>query len=434
MIFKHFKVQILLYLIVLVIGLFGLIYYSFIEVNFIRIFFLSLFCLITIIGLFYYINRTNRELRFFLNAVLHNDFSTKYAESNKGKTFRDLYATMSSINEKFNAISQQEASEYQYIVTLIAQMQIGVLIYDDKERVHLVNDAFKSIIQKKELIDLKGIKQANDALYEAIKTLGSQEKIILKAMINQAPQELSIAASEMKMQQRHYKIISIQDIKAELDANEMSAWQKLIRVLTHEIMNSVSPISSLSASLKALLHDPEKVTTVEEGLEAIESRSKNLLAFTEAYRKLTKVPNPTFEIIKASSYFERIVSLMDAQFAERDVHLKLEKATEDFDMQIDPVLLDQVLINLLKNAAEASAPDAHVTLSYVEEERTVIQIKDQGPGIPDDIVENIFIPFYTTKEEGSGIGLSLSRQIIEKMNGRLSFTTDQNGTCFKIEL
>lgn len=434
MTYKHFKIQIIIYFVLIAAGLFGLNYYIFIELNYIRIFFLAIFIVLMLIALFYYINKTNRDLSFFLNAVLHDDFTTKYPENPRGNSFKEFYNALGIINKRFVNQSQREASEYQYIVTLISQMQTGVLIYDDQGRIHLVNDAFTTLIKKEQLIDIQGINSSSNALYNAIDKLKSNSKITLKTKINEQMHELSIAASEMKMKQNQYKIVSVQDIKNELDLNEMQAWHKLIRVLTHEIMNSVSPISSLSSTLKSIADKPEELETVKEGLDAIEQRSRSLLAFTESYRKLTRVPIPKIQKIESKVFFDNILKLMKPIFDEQNVELTFETdALKNFEA--DPVLLEQVIINLLKNAAEAVGNAGHVSVQLVgSNERTNILVKDNGPGIAEDIVDQIFIPFYTTKAEGSGIGLSLSRQIINQHGGNLTFTTSSNGTTFNIEL
>lgn len=432
--FRHFKLRIIFYLLAISLGIFGLIYYSFIELNYIRMFFLGLFILLMLIALFYYINKTNRDLSFFLNAVLHDDFTTKYPENHKGSSFNELYKTFTKINQKFIRQSQQEASEYQYIVTLISQMQIGVLIYDDQHRVHLVNDALTTLINKNQIIDLKGIKGSSKDLYECIEQIKSNQRMTLRTVIGQQDHEFSLAASEMRMKQRHYKIVSVQDIKAELDTNEIQSWHKLIRVLTHEIMNSVSPISSLSSSLKSLINQPEETNTVIEGLNAIEQRSRSLLSFTDSYRKLTKVPVPKIELIDPETFFNSIMQLFKAQFDLQNINFNLRLNTHS-EFKADPILLEQVMINLIKNAIEACGEHGRISLIYdLLNNKTTIMIKDNGPGIPDNLRDQVFIPFYTTKAEGSGIGLSLSRQIISQHQGNLTFTTDNSGTCFKIEI
>ena len=439
MVFKRFQIIIWLYLLLLLSGTFGLIYYSYIELNYIRLFFLSLFELIVLWSLFSYINRTNRDLSSFLNATLHNDFSIKYSHQQKGKSYQELYEAFNGINDKFIALSQNEASEYQYIVSLIKHMPIGILIYDKSKRIHLVNQALKELLKKDELIDLYGIKQISPSLFAAINELTTQERRTIKIELDKKHYDLSLAASEMKLRDQHYTIISIQDIKHELDSNEMLAWQKLIRVLTHEIMNSVSPITSLSGSLGQIVkHQPEQLSQAEmlhlkDGLDAIENRSKGLLAFTDAYRKLTKVPLIDIQSIEGVIFFARIARLFESNLPE---HIVFEmNSLSPFSFQADPVLLEQVIINILKNSMESIANEGWVSLKIKPQKaRLTILISDNGGGIPNEIKDKVFVPFYTTKQKGSGIGLSLSRQIIHQHKGSLTFESQPKGTTFKIEL
>jgi len=433
--FKNFKLQVILRFILVTAGIYGIVYYSYIELNYIRLFFLGLFVVLVLSSLFYYLNKTNKDTLYFLNSILHNDFSFKYARDEKGKSYNALYQAFNQVNQKFIESTQSEASEYQYIVTLISQMQIGVLIYDDKKRVHLVNESFTTLIERDQLIDLDGVKKSNSDLYECILSLESGNKTTLKTSINNQLHEFSIAASSLKMKQRRYKIISVQDIKNELDINEMQAWHKLIRVLTHEIMNSVSPIASLSSSMQGLVADSDQHETVNEGLEAIEHRSRSLLAFTESYRKLTRVPIPSFQDIEASAFFDKILKLVQPEFEKNDKLIHLNQDHPEIRFKADPILLEQVLINLIKNGMEAIEEGGLVEVNCSSlGGKTEIIVKDNGSGIPIGIQEQVFIPFYTTKPEGSGIGLSLSRQIINEHNGTLTFHSNEKGTSFKISL
>lgn len=439
MVFKKFQIVIIGYLLLLLAGTFGIVYFSYIELNFIRLFFLMLYEVLILWAMIHYINRANRDTTFFLNAILHNDFTVKYSESKKGKTFADLYRAFNQVNQKFIDSTQSEASEYRYIITLIEQMQIGVVIYDSEQRIHLVNQAFKDILGKAEIVHLDTLKQLNSNLFEGIVGLASGEKTMIKTELENVIHQFSLAASEMKLRNNRYTIVSVQDIKNELDANEMEAWQKLIRVLTHEIMNSVSPITSLSGTLGQIVKaQPEQLqkddlSTLKDGLDAIENRSKGLLSFTEAYRKLTKIPLIKLAPIESREFFERIASIFTANLKE-SIKFKM-KVSPDFTFTADQHLLEQVIINLLKNASEAIDKQGVITLtSKQDSNHTFIHISDNGSGISDEVKDKIFVPFYTTKVEGSGIGLSLSRQIIKNHNGALSFETSPEGTTFKIEL
>ena len=333
------------------------------------------------------------------------------------------------------------------------QLEIGVLSYDDKERIHLANKALKQLLGKEELITLNSIKTISSTLYDSILQLKSGQSELLKVSIHGKEFQLSIKASIFKLRGIKFTLVSIHDIHTELDNNEMLAWQKLIRVLTHEIMNSVAPITSLSSTLNHIVSQSRtsgqnlteaQLQSLQEGLDAIQHRSAGLMTFTEAYRSLTRVPLPHVKPVEGLLYFQRIASLFKPTLAQSNIQFHLELPKEAFTLHIDPDLMEQALINLLKNAKEAvEANTGMIRLavkqpSLLEEKSGGFQVSitDNGGGIPEEIQENIFIPFYTTKSTGSGVGLSLVKQIVQAHKGEIGFTADQNkGTTeFTIKL
>jgi signal transduction histidine kinase len=254
--------------------------------------------------------------------------------------------------------------------------------------------------------------------------------------------QLAIYAADFTMHQQKYRLISLQNIQSELEEKEMEAWQNLIRVLTHEIMNSVTPISSLASTARDLLTrfttkaspDPavnsEIMTDVESAVQTIEKRSQGLLTFVENYRKLTKIPRPDFQIFLINELFQRIINLMQPQFNLKNLTIQKQISPETLELTADPLLVEQVLINLIKNSLEAMTsipqPMIHLLAKLDERGRILIEVTDNGVGIEQNVLENIFIPFFTTKEQGSGIGLSLSRQIMRLHGGTISVRSIPN--------
>lgn len=460
--FKDFRFLIILRLLFITAGLFGILYFSYVELNYIRIFFLGLFVFFVVMELFYFVNRSNKDTSNFLQAIIHNDFTIKYSAERKGKSFRQLYDTFNQVNKKFIEVSQQEAGEYYYLTTLIQQLGVGIISFDTKGRVHLVNDALKELIGKKELINLHSIGRISPDLHEQFEQMRGGESKVLKTSLDGKLYQFSINVSEFKLRQQGFKLISIQDIRGELDENEMTAWQKLIRVLTHEIMNSVAPITSLSGTLNMMVDQSQtsgvplseqQLTSLHDGLDAIENRSDGLMNFTQAYRSLTRIPLPNIKPVEGQLYFQRIVSLFMPTLSGTRIKFESQLPKEDFMLQIDPDLMEQVFVNLLKNAKEAvSASDGQIVLkvslgtmgdgikgngqapSNIQHSSFNISIEDNGPGIPDEIADKIFIPFYTTKQTGSGVGLSLVKQIVLLHQGDISFQTDREngGTSFRV--
>ena len=442
MIFRGFRLQILIRLAIISLLIYGLLYYAYIEVNYIRVFFLSLFALLLLIGLYYYLSKTQKLTSGFLEAILNNDFTIKYPKEHKSKALGELYDKFNEVNEKFSQNVQQQANQYQYLLALINQLKISVVAFDERGRVHVVNNAFKELVAEKEVIKISVLKNISDQLYEEIMGLKPNEQKVVKAMVNNSIHRFSVAASLFKLRQNQYTLVSMQDIHSELDQNEMQAWQKLIRVLTHEIMNSVSPVVSLSGSLESLLQNLDESNlsdnrkTLLEGMDAIKVRSQGLMNFTQAYRKLTRIPNPVLKQVEIKAFLQQIETLFKPVVEKAEVKFSIT-VLEETRLLIDQDLMQQVIINLLKNALEAvDQKSGSIELEYEvsEEGQNILKVKDNGKGIPEEIAEQIFIPFYTTKEDGSGIGLSLARQIVQLHGGSLSFKSDSKGTTFIIKL
>ena len=254
--------------------------------------------------------------------------------------------------------------------------------------------------------------------------------------------QLSVSVSRFRLRGDAHALASIQDLRNELEEKEMEAWQQLTRVLTHEIMNSVAPISSLASTAHRLLSEapaapngtppPQEVAEItedaREAVQTIERRSKGLISFVDSYRSFTKIPNPKFEILEVRELFDNVRRLLRVQIEEHALDLRINVAPEDLQVSADPELVEQVLINLVLNAMHAvegePAPRIELRARIDRRSRPVLQVIDNGPGIPPDVQEKIFVPFFTTKEDGSGIGLSLSRQIMRLHGGALTVRSD----------
>jgi nitrogen fixation/metabolism regulation signal transduction histidine kinase len=263
------------------------------------------------------------------------------------------------------------------------------------------------------------------------------EKTLIKLQDNENILQLSIYAAGFTLHQQGLTLISLQNIQSELEEKEMEAWQNLIRVLTHEIMNSVAPISSLSSTANELLTGDsnnknqdlrtEVIKDVSVAVKTIERRSKGLMNFVDNYRKLTHIPKPDFEIFQVKTLFDRVKNLMKDQFEQKSINFKMQIDPESLELTADPILIEQVLINLCKNSVEAILEKNNPSIALLGKTdgrgNPVIQVIDNGEGIRGDVVGKIFIPFFTTKKEGSGIGLSLSKQIMRSHGGTLSVSS-----------
>ena len=425
-------------------GLFS--YYLFVTGKYIRIFYIGFVILALIVELFWYVDKRNRELSTFLSTLLNEDFSSTFRDNQKGRSFKSLYKAMNLITDKFHKISSDKEMQFHYLNTLVDHVKVGILSYDSKGRVHLVNQAFRELFGSPPIRKNSKITELGPEFCKLVEKIKPGEQFVYKVSQKGSNISLAIRATEFKMKDKRFKLISAQNIRRELEERELEAWQKLIRVLTHEIMNSVTPISSLSSSLYELvkigeeqdkpLNDKTK-QRLKSGLEAIIDRSSGLMKFTEAYKTLSRIPPPDIKPIQSDELIHRIEILFKSQTEEKNIDFKAETLSELWSFMCDIELLDMVFINLIKNSMEAlensEEPQIRITISKYEEERALIEVKDNGAGMTEEIISQIFIPFYTTKRKGSGIGLSLSNQIIRLHGGTIAVDSKPGiGSIFTI--
>lgn len=396
------------------------------------------------VELFYYIDRTNRDVTAFLQSILNSDFTNVFDAGKKGKSFRSLYNSMNKITRKFREINRAKEIQYLYLQTLVEQANVGLISFDKNGKIQLVNRAFREIANQGPLLLNSNISELPENIFQVVNGLipGKRELKTLEVGAKMTP--LIFIATGIKTSKDEFTLISVQNIRQELDEKELEAWQKLIRVLTHEIMNSATPITSLSSSLYTLVRnqkdDPigkkekEKIVT---GLEAIQDRSSGLMKFTQAYQSLTRIPKPRVKPILIKDLIHRIEILIKAQIEERNIKFTI-RVTDDVNEIVGDIdLLDQVFLNLLKNSIEAlegkTNPSVAVSFRNTGEGKVMIAIQDNGDGMTDEIREQIFVPFFTTKEQGSGIGLSLCKQIIQLHGGMIAVESGEGqGTAITI--
>lgn len=397
-----------------------------------------------------YVNKTNRDLAVFLQSIRHHDFTASFSSGKRGHSFEALKDAFNGIVQEFRTLEAEKESHYHYLQTVIENIGVALICFEASGDVMLMNQAAKGLLAKPYIKRIGALEKVDENLMATIRNLQSGERELIKLLIQDELRQVAIQATEFKLMERSYKLLSLQDIRSELDGREVDAWQKLIRVLTHEIMNSITPVSTLAGVLGGLVRDPEGALhpateiTAEDledlstGLASIESRSRGLLKFVRAYRSLLKVPKPIFREVAVQDMLLRIKTLLQSDLAARGIHIALEVPRSELLIQADSELIEQVLINLIKNAMEALQGQENGRISIVaalrKEHEVIIQIQDNGPGIEDEFADQIFVPFFTTKNEGSGIGLSLSRQIMRLHKGGITMQTALGeGTVFTLE-
>ncbi len=398
-----------------------------------------------------YAERWVRDLTRFLEAIRYEDFSQRFAGRRRGPLFERLAAAFSEITEEFRRVRAEREEQFRYLQYVVRHVGVALVSFRAGGEVEMMNAAAKRLLDVGRLRRVQDLGGENEPLARALLELKSGERRLVKLRRAERTLHLAVYATRFRLQGEAYALASIQDIGNELAEKEMEAWQRLTRVLTHEIMNSVAPISSLAATADRLLEDgkaaPETaagdapgaapgdgaaaqvlsaqaLADTREALGTIRRRGDALIHFVDAYRAFTRVPAPAFELVPAREVFAHVARLLGAQAERQGVRLDTRVEPGDLALTADPDLVEQVLINLTLNALQAVEGHAEVPRVTLRARagrhgRPVLEVADNGPGIPPDVQEKIFVPFFTTKEEGSGIGLSLSRQIMRLHGGTL---------------
>lgn len=410
---------------------------------------LVLFAAFATVSLVRYVEIYRRELYNFLSAIRQGDFTNSFAGHTARFRVDDLKYAYSEIIKVFHQLSSERESQYLFLQTIVEHVRVALIVVDSKGEVIIYNRSFTELTGKKFIRNLGSLRNVDERFYDTIAELKPGQSTLTKLLHNSL-YNLSVQCSAITVKNMQYRIISFQDIRSELEEKELDSWQKLIRVLTHEIMNSAIPISTLTSVIRGMLEDEtgqplplsklddEAARDVVDSLKTIENRSKGLVRFVEAYRSLTNIQPPKFEKVKVAALLSEVEKLFLKDFEKKKIKLETEVSPAHLEVTIDKDLFGQVLINLVKNASEAlqttDLPTIKMTAAH-DSGRVIISISDNGPGIPADILDNIFVPFYTTKKQGSGIGLSLSRQIVRLHKGTLSVNTEVGkGTSFVVRV
>jgi nitrogen fixation/metabolism regulation signal transduction histidine kinase len=395
-----------------------------------------------IYALIVYVEKTNKDLTRFLQAIKHTDFSQSFSGAGLGSSFRELNRAFSEVIEQFRRARAEKEEHYRYLQTVVQHVGIGLIAFKPDGEVGLINTAAKRLLRVNYLNNLKALEAFNQPFVDTLLRLRSGEKALVKVDDKRELLQLTVYATEFKLREQMFTLVSVQNIQSELEEKEMEAWQNLIRVLTHEIMNSVTPIASLASTVNDLLTDAsgsqkargeissEVIGDIRDASQTIQQRSAGLLHFVDAYRTLTKIPKPEFKIIPVLEILNNVQQLLRSQMAEHAVTLQLSVEPQSLELAVDPRLIEQVLINLVLNAFQALDKQAAARIELRgrldERGKVIIQVADNGPGIMAEMLDRIFTPFFTTKQNGSGIGLSLSRQIMRLHRGTISVRSEPN--------
>lgn len=449
MVYKHFRFQIIFRILLLVFTLL-LIFFLHQETAYaVSTIILSVLFVTQIIFLIRYTEQTNRKLARFFEAIRYSDFTGTFTGNEAGRSFEELNRQFNEVIEAFKKTKTEKEENFNYLLTVIQHVSIGVLVFKKDGQVDVYNNAVKRLLQIKHLRNIRELNSVSNELTTTLLEARAGEKKLVKLFVDDELLQLSIYATEFLMHGEKYMLVSLQDIHPELEHKEVESWQMLIKVLTHEIMNSITPISSLASTVQDILKEhlkmhpnlhedeSEDLENITSAISTIEKRSKGLLNFVELYRNLTRIPKPHFRYFSIRDSFQRNLGLMEDKFEKRGISVSTKIFPADLKLLADPDLIDQVLINLLLNAIDAvketENPEIVLMASVNLNNRTVLEVSDNGTGISHDVMDKIFMPFFTSKKTGSGIGLSLSRQIMHMHKGSLSVRSQMGqGSTFTL--
>ena len=400
-------------------------------------------------SLIHYINRTNRKIAYFFDAIKNEDFTLRFPEKVAIESFKDLNISLNRVNRLIQEVHLQLQIRERYYQEILKQANIGILTYNEKGHILFSNPTVEKLLNHKPLNHIKQLQQVDQGLYLLFSELKPFERKLFQLTNEREKTQLAIKSKSISLDDQPLLLVVVQDIHKELDEKETDSWVKLIRVLTHEIMNTITPITSISDSVlryfigkdgriieKQL--DTEQMVNTAKGLEVIKEQGSNLMDFVQSYRTFLNVPEPDKTIVNALNLLEKVKLLLPKSETSKNLEVVIQVEPRELEFFLDEKQITQVLVNLGKNAVQSL--EGHQNGKIVLLARTgpdgkkIIQVWDNGPGIPEDLINEIFVPFFTTKNSGTGIGLSLSKQILQLHGGSLSVrSTPNKETVFTLD-
>lgn len=401
--------------------------------------FLLLVCLAY--SIFQQIHFLSQQVVEFSEAVKYHDFTRRFVVKNAKSTEGRLFTSFNQINDTYKEISMDKEIQHQYLDRVINMLNSAIIFYQlDSGKVMWVNDAFKQLFHMPHLGNISALKKKHEELYEKTMRLDLGQQQMESVQSKKGKIKLLIQSSSFETQDAVFRIVVYQNINEAMDETETKAWQKLLRVLTHEIMNSIAPISSLAETLNGRLNHfrgQEDIEDLKVGISTIQRRSQGLLHFAKSYRMINKVDEPLLVPIAAAQLFEHIYQLLEPTILQKNVDVDIILKNTRLVLHADVNLIEQVIINLMLNAIDAVKLNDHpyISLSAVEADGKIqVRIEDNGIGIPSDLQEQIFTPFFTTKKTGTGVGLTLSKQIMLLHKGTIFVNSEEGkGSVFILQ-
>lgn len=393
-----------------------------------------------------FLNSTNRQISFFIQAINNDDTTLRFPIKTGNAIINDLHNSLNELNVILQKAKVSNQIRERYFSEILQHIGTGVLVLNEKGFITEVNPAALDLFGIQNLTHITQLDRVDPKFKNELQLLaGSNKQVITLRKGNDAIQIIT-RCSVINLKDEDIKLITLQDIRGELERKELDSWVKLIRVLSHEIMNSLAPVTSIAQSLNSIWKEKleiqpncsdDAIESTMKGLEVIGERGEGLIRFVQSYRMLTKVPVPQFSQVSVQNLFDRLSILVSPLKTDYGVAIQFHAPNPDFVVQIDEQMMVQVVINLVKNSAEAlqetQNPQIEVHAHKLSGEKVEITVADNGPGVPEEILEEIFVPFFTTKATGTGIGLSHSRQIMRAHSGSIGCNSENGKTVFRLQ-
>jgi two-component system nitrogen regulation sensor histidine kinase NtrY len=397
-----------------------------------------------VIDLIRFQRKAQEEVKQFVESVHYRDFSRYFDVKHAPLELQPLRQGFNEINTTFKVISKEKETQYQYLQKILELVDTGILSYEiESGTVVWMNESLKRLLQLPYLKTIHSLEKRDKELFQQIMTLQPGASKISTAHLERSSFKILLSGTAFQTEGKVYKLVAFQNVSEALDETESKAWQKLLSVMTHEIMNSIAPISSLANTLKNRLQNSERsananIEDLEVGIDTIKRRSEGLLKFAETYRNLNKITTLNLQKVYIRDLFGNIYQLMQPTLEQKNIELEIILKEPNLHIEADPILLEQVLINLVVNAIEAVKEKEvrKITLSAEQSlnKKTFLKVADNGQGMSEEVLEKIFIPFFSTKKTGSGIGLSLCKQIVMLHRGTLQAqSVEGKGSVFLMQ-
>lgn len=443
--YKGYILKLFFRIFILIALILGLIYFIYQDKT-TYIILLSFGFIIAIVNLYQFIKRRFSAIDDFFESVKYRDFSRWFPEDRGPKDIRFLYTGFNEVNRTIKEINVQNETQYIYLQKILEMIDVGIIAYNlETGDVLWLNDTFKEIIDFPSFKNIRFVESRKPELFNIIFETYNREPNSITITLQNERLKVLISDTIFQIKEDSFKLVVLQNIDNTLNKNESEAWKKLLSVMTHEIMNSIAPISSLADTLQRNLelniNNPKEnsleVEDLNAGIKTIKNRSLGLLKFAKTYRSLSKVTHLNLQKIEVSELFKNIELLMAPSIKAKNIDISFSLSSKRLQLEIDLHLIEQVLINLILNAKDACKnkvnPSIKIQALQTQNHNIIIKVFDNGSGIPKEIIENIFVPFFTSKTTGSGIGLSLCKQIMLLHKGKIVVQSKENeGTIFSL--